>query len=381
MGGRKVGYSFLLPVAPLAIWIVNNLMWQYPSISYYGCIALTAVVGVLVYGFVICTTLNVGNLAKRLYLKLKGFSILPIVIFPLYIYKSEFGKTRMRLILDYSVFLRELFSHDVINVYLSDYMKTEQCYATAMLVGFFAKLFVLLSAAVICFAVNPDILVILVFGSFIGFFLCNAKMDTGGFQGELKKYQDIKCGKIIKYLAEEICISEVPWADKKNIYAAFLKWMHESSTQDQDINLKARVAKHMCIEEWSEGEIALTLDMKEYAKENILNDDQIGFGALDETWELLKVYLAHSVLTQDLDGITHTVKELRKLKARFGLYSMKFGDMMEWYIKAAYCMLPAEEVDRHLLFSKKDTFCTIGPIYKRKAEKMEKKLLEKAVGA
>ena len=329
--------------------------------------------------FVFLFSFNLGSIAKSLYLKAKGYSLFPMYLYPLYVYRNKKGKIKLRIVFEWTTLFRNLFPHDLVLQYDNTPKEVEKICTVAIRICFYTKIFVLAGIGLINYNLYPDVFIMVFYVLVALVFYWIANINTNYFHGEFSKIQRISKGDLILYLAKELCIYEIAYPEKKRIYNRFKNWLLKCEYHSDTTNLIASALKHMCIEEYAFESKPSSQKVWQKMKEIILADKTIQFGMFDETWELTKVYLSYSLLNGNTDDVTYVTEKMQRIRVKTGAYLSKMNDMMNWYIRIAHCELKENEKYNHPLFSRKDRFCTIAPTYKVQSEEMEARLLSMVI--
>lgn len=102
--------AVLISIIPLGMYITDTLMTMYPNISFLACLLYSALLGLLVLMAVFIIYINLGDLVKALYFKMHGYSLFPLVLYPLYFRKDiKNKKIHICFSFDWTAAFRDLY--------------------------------------------------------------------------------------------------------------------------------------------------------------------------------------------------------------------------------------------------------------------------------
>lgn len=371
---------FLFPIVPLAIGISSQLTLNYPNMTYTKCIALTIVYGVMLYAAFFFGCFGFSSLIKSIFCKIKGYSFFPLLIYPIYVYYNG-TKLNVRFVFEWSSMFRDMYPKDLLCNYCNESKEIERIFMQILKIKVISKFLYLISLSVVCFILTNNWGILLFGIQLIASFVFLCRLQTSYFHGDITKINNIKCGNLVIYLAKEICIYEIEKKVKKQIYSDFNKWLSNVKDCDKYINFIATTIKHMLVEEYASQDSYVAPNTIMIAKEKIINRDEIKMGFLDESWELLKIYLAYSVIKNNKEELTYLITELRFLKINLSFYVEKFVKMMDWYIAIANLSVKSDEHKEYPFLVSKDRFCDIAINYKNNLIQMEQETWSNIEGA
>lgn len=373
MKQQKMEIAVLFSIIPLGLFISNTLISTYPDIDFIWCIVLTSLMGILIMFIMLLLCINMGNCVKTLYFRIKGYSLFPLLLYPLFFYRDNTtSKVYIKFVFDWTAAFRDLYPNDFIKEYQHksiDETGTRYC-VNSLKIRAVTRIILLVVIGSIISVYFKSVMLALFFIGLIYFFYCVSMLNTKYYHGEFQKCKNIKSNNIILYLAKELCVYGL---SDHQFYNDFNLWISKVNCNDFD-NFIATTVKHMCVEEISSGVSIIGGNVKKYIDNCIIYHGNIKLGLYDESWELLKAYMLYCKIKKDETELNYVIQELRFLRLELGGYLQKFYDVINYYIDIATDKIELDS-KKYPLFAIRDRFCTIAPEYEFNAYEMENKVV------
>lgn len=359
---KRIDFFGFIMVIILGVCVTNTLVIYNENISFWKYVISTAVVGFLFLIGILLIIFGISNLIKSIYFKIKGYSLFPLVCYPL-CFIRESNKIKIRFSLNFTNIFRDLLPYDLIDNY------DEQCsenillnmYKSSLKIRVFSRIVLALFLIIPIILFNYYIWILFVI-SLIIFLFQISFMQTKEYHGELTKIKYINNDFGIIYLAKELCIYT---CHNHRIYRDF-EIKHSSLNEKIFNSFIVNTLKHMYVSKCVNKNFIILNETNDYLKK-LINFEQIKFNLFDESWYLLKMYMYYSLIYKNENELEYTLNEMTKLMHKLGTIYPKFDEFFSWYINIGESY---KKPLMHFNINKEnittnDRFCSVSLQYKK----------------